>query len=376
MNLNISKVESKSDVKRFIYFPHELYKADPNYVPELYLNISEVLSKKKNPFFKHSTAELFLATNSNGEVVGRVAAILDNNYNSHHESNVGFFGFFDVIEDYEIAARLLDTAIEWVKAKGVDRILGPTNFTTNDTAGMLIDGYDSPPTAMMTYNRPYYNDFVTRYGFGKEMDLFAYYIPTVGVNEKSLRLAQMLQERLLRKGITIRTSTKKNKKSDIVKIKDVYLKAWEKNWGFVPPTDAEFDQLAEGLKMVLDARYNFVAEHNGKMIGFAVGLPNINEILINMKRGRLFPFGIFKLLLGKKKTKVLRIVLLGVFEEYRSMGVAAVFFANFIKAARAHGLEGGEASWVLENNDMMVRGAENLNGEKYKTYRIYSKNIT
>ena len=273
MNLRITKVESKSDTKKFIDFPHDLYKGDPNYVPELYLNISEVLSKKKNPFFKHSEAELFLARNEQGQIVGRIAAILDNNYNTYHQSNVGFFGFFDVIDDYYVAAQLLDTASDWVKAKGVDRILGPTNFTTNDTAGMLIQGYDSPPTVLMTYNKPYYNDFVARYGFSKEMDLFAYYIPTKGVNEKSLRLAEMLQERLKRKGITIRTSTKKTKKKDIVKIKDVYLKAWEKNWGFVPPTDEEYNHLAEGLNLLLDLRYVYLAEENGKLIGFGVALP-------------------------------------------------------------------------------------------------------
>ncbi len=375
MTVSISKVESKSDKKRFIKFPHDLYKGDANYVPELYLNISEVLSKKKNPFFKHSEADLFIATDADGKVVGRIAAILDNNYNNHHDSNVGFFGFFDVVEDYNVASALLDKALEWVKAKGVDRILGPTNFTTNDTAGMLVEGYDRPPTVMMTYNKPYYNDFVTKYGFGKEMDLFAYYIPTEGVNEKSLRLASMLQERLARKGITIRTATKKSKKSDIVKIKDVYLKAWEKNWGFVPPTDEEYNHLAEGLNLLLDLRYVYLAEEKGKLIGFGVALPDINEITKNFKNGKLLPFNIIKLLLNKSKVSLIRIILLGILEDYRKLGIEAVFFANYIKAAKENNLKAGEASWVLESNTMMVQAAEKLNGQKYKTYRIYSKTI-
>lgn len=375
MIVNISKVESKSDKKRFINFPHELYKSDPNYVPELYLNISEVLSEKKNPFFKHSQADLFLATDSDGKVVGRIAAILDSNYNKYHDSNVGFFGFFDVIEDYNVASTLLDTALDWVRAKGVDRVLGPTNFTTNDTAGMLVEGYDSPPTVMMTYNKPYYNEFVKRYGFDKEMDLYAYYIPTEGVNEKSLRLATMLQERLLRKGITIRTSTKKSKKSDIVKIKDVYLKAWEKNWGFVPPTDAEYNHLAEGLNLLLDLRYVYLAEEKGQLIGFGVAIPDINEITKNFKKGKLLPFNIVKLLLNKSKVSLIRIILLGVLPEYRKLGIEAVFFANYIKAAKENNLRAGEASWILESNTMMVQAAEKLNGQKYKTYRIYSKTL-
>lgn len=375
MNFNISKVVSKSDTKSFINFPHELYKDDSNYVPELYLNISEVLSKKKNPFFKHSEADLFLAKNNQGEVVGRIAAILDNNYNRHHDSNVGFFGFFDVIENYDIASKLLDTALDWVKNKGVDRVLGPTNFTTNDTAGMLIDGYDSPPTIMMTYNKPYYNDFVEKYGFGKEMDLFAYYIPTEGVNEKSLRLAQMLQERLKRKGISIRTSTRRTKKSDIIKIKDVYLKAWEKNWGFVPPTDEEYNHLAEGLNLLLDLRYVYLAEHEGKLVGFGVAIPDINEITKGFNKGKLLPFNIFKLLFRKSKVSLIRIILLGILEDYRKMGIEAVFFANYIKAAKENKLKAGEASWVLESNTMMVQAAEKLNGRRYKTYRIYSKTL-
>lgn len=375
MSVSISKVESKSDKKNFINFPHGLYDADPNYVPELYLNISELLSEKKNPFFKHSEADLFLATNSDGKVVGRIAAILDNNYNKYHESNVGFFGFFDVIEDYTVASTLLDKAMDWARDKGVERVLGPTNFTTNDTAGMLVDGFDTPPTVMMTYNKPYYNDFVKQYGFAKEMDMFAFYIPTDGVNEKSLRLASMLQERLLRKGITIRTATKKSKKSDIAKIKDVYLTAWEKNWGFVPPTDGEYNHLAEGLNLLLDLRYVYLAEEKGKLIGFGVALPDINEITKKFKKGRLLPFNIIKLLMGKSKVGLIRIILLGVLEDYRKLGIEAVFFANYIKAAKENNLRAGEASWILESNTMMVQAAEKLNGQRYKTYRIYSKTL-
>ena len=375
MSVTISKVTNKKDKKDFINFPHELYSGDNNYVPELYLNISEVLSEKKNPFFKHSKADLFLAKDDQGKVLGRIAAIQDNNYNEHHDSNVGFFGFFDVINDYNVAKQLLDTAYEWVKANGADQILGPTNFTTNDTAGVLVDGYDSPPTVMMTYNKPYYSQLLEKYGYAKEMDLFAYIIPTDEVNEKSLRLATMLQERLKKKGITIRTSTKKTKKSDIQKIKPVYLAAWEKNWGFVPPTDAEFDHLAEGLNLLLDLRYVYLAEHEGKLVGFGVAIPDINEITKDFNKGKLLPFNIIKLLTRKSKVSLIRIILLGVLEDYRKLGIEAIFFANYIKAAKENNLRAGEASWILESNTMMVQAAEKLNGKRYKTYRIYSKSI-
>ncbi len=376
MSVIINKVITEKDKKTFINFPHDLYEGDPNYVPELYLNISEVLSEKKNPFFKHSEAHLFLARRS-GETIGRIACIRDNNYNSYHKSNIGFFGFFDVINDYVVAKALLDKAMEFAKAQGFDRILGPTNFTTNDTAGMLAEGFDRPPTVMMTYNKAYYNTFVQKYGFGKEMDMYAYYIPSKTANEKSLRLASMLKSRLERRGITIRNLNKKNLKKEILTIKDIYRRAWQDNWGFVPPTDAEFDHMADGLKMLIDERYVFFAEkEDGEVIGFGAAIPDINEITINFKRGSLFPFNIFKLLFGKKKTKKIRIILLGVIEEYRKLGIEGIMFANYIQAARDNGLEAGEASWILESNEMMVKGAENLNGHRTQTYRIYSKKIS
>jgi hypothetical protein len=167
----------------------------------------------------------------------------------------------------------------------------------------------------------------------------------------------------------------KNFSQEVQSIKEIYRAAWEKNWGFVPPTDEEFEFLAEGLKLMVDSRYAYMCEDNGKLIAFAVALPDVNEIVKNFKKGRLFPFNIFKLLLGKKKTKKVRIVLLGVKEEYRKNGIEAVFYGNFISEAKKNKLEGGEASWILESNEAMTKGAENLNGQRYKTYRIYSKEI-
>jgi len=374
MSIVVKEISSGKDIKQFINFPNDLYKGDKNYVPELYLNISEVLSRKKNPFFQHSDAKLFLAY-KNDKIVGRIAFVKDNNYNAYHECNIGFFGFFDVINEFEVATALLDEAAKHARENGFDRILGPTNFTTNDTAGMLVEGYDRPPTVMMTYNKPYYNELVTRYGFGKEMDMYAYFIPSKDANEKSLRLASMLSERLSRKGITIRNIYKKKLNDELMIIKDIYKSAWEKNWGFVPPTDAEFNHLAEGLKLLIDKRYVFMAEKDGVPIGFGAAIPNINEITKDFKKGKLLPFNIFKLLIGKKKTNKIRIILLGVKEEYRKLGIEGVMFAKYIQAARDNGLEGGEASWILESNEMMVKAAENLNGSRTHTFRIYSKTL-
>ncbi len=375
MKINILEVSSKKDLKKFIDFPHTLYKGDPNYVPELHIAVKEHLSEKKNPYFLHSKVQLFLAYQGDS-IVGRIAVTVNNRYNEYHGSNVGFFGFFDVINDIHVASALLSKAEEILKAQSISAILGPTNLTTNDTAGILVEGFDRPPVVQMTYNKPYYVDLLEQLGYVKDMDLYAYKLHTENVNKKALRLTGMIQERLKKQGITIRNVNMKKFDQEAANIRKIYNAAWEKNWGFVPPTEKEFDFLAEGLKMIVNEKTTYIAEENGEMVAFAVGLPNINEILINNKKGRLFPTGIFKLLLGKNKTKSLRIVLLGVKEEFRKKGIEAVFFARFIEAGIEMKIDFAEASWILENNVMMRQAAENLNGTKYKTYRIYTKTLS
>ncbi len=374
MNLVIKEINEKKDKRAFIDFPHQLYSKDPFYVPELYIGMSELLNEQKNPFFNHSEVQLFLAFDHN-KIVGRIAAILNNNYNNYHNSNIGFFGFFDVIENFEVAKALLERAKQWLKDKNVDAILGPTNFSTNDTAGLLVEGFEESPKVMMTYNARYYQSFIERFGFIKEMDLFAYMIKTDEASERSLKLSKRFETRLKQSGIIIRPLNIKNWKEEIKRLKIVYNQAWEKNWGFVPFTDAEFDHLAEGLKMLADPKFCYIAEAKGKTIGFSITLPNINEILIQSKKGRLFPFTLFNLLLNKKKTKYVRILALGVIEAYRKKGIEAIFFAKNIAEAKRRKIIGGEASWILENNDMMNVAAKKLNGKKYKTYRLYRLNL-
>lgn len=375
MEIFIQEVNNNKLKSAFINLPHRLYQDDKYYVPELDLSIKDLLSEKKNPFFQHSEAKLFLAS-MGGKYVGRIAGIMNNRYNEYHKSNIGFFGFFDCINDQKVANKLFERAEEYVRHFGVDEIHGPTNFTTNDTAGVLVDGYNSPPVFGMTFNKTYYPTLIEKYGFSKEMDMYAYWIGTDTVNKKAFQLSNLLQERLIKDGIIIRNMTKKTQKSDLAKIKDIYRGAWEKNWGFVPPTDAEYDHLAEGLNLLIDHDFLYVAEKNGEMIGFGAGIPDINEIAINFKKGRLLPFNIFKLLFNKRKTRKIRIILLGVLEEYRQKGIAAIFFARFIETAKKRGIDGGEASWILESNEMMNKAAINLNGEKYRTYRIYSKSLS
>jgi len=374
MRIVIKEAKDNSDIKQFIQFQHELYRSDKAYVPELYISQKEMFNTQKYPFYKYGQAKHFMAFDEN-KMIGRISAISNPRYNQFHNSNVGFFGFFDFIDSFEVAQTLLDAANDWLRKFDYDRIIGPTNFTTNESAGYLVEGFKSSPFIMMTYNFPYYLPIIQKLGFVKEMDLYAYMIYTDKVSEKSIRIASMVEERLATQDITVRKIRMKEFDKDAAKIKSVYNSAWENNWGFVPFTDKEFHHLAGGLKMMLDEDFGYIAEHAGKPVAFSISLPNINEITKSFKNGKLLPFNLLSLLFRKKKTKFVRIVAMGVQEEFRKKGIEAIFFAKNILEAKKRGILGGEASWVLENNAMMKKAAENLNGELYKTYRLYSYNL-
>ncbi len=373
--IQISPVTDKKVKAEFIDFPHNLYRNDINYVPELFIAQRDLLDPKHHPFFLHSKLQMFIARDEKGTVIGRIAAIRNNNHNKFHDANDGFFGFFDVIDDYEVAEKLLDTAKNWLKEEGLDNMIGPVNFSTNEPSGMLIEGFDKPPFVMMTHNWSYYPQFMDKYGFKKQTDLFAYILETFAVNEKSVKLAALLEERLKRKGITIRPINIKKFKEEVEKIKKVYSSAWDKNLGFVPPTYEEFNYLANDLKLLLIPEFCLVAEHNGEFVAFSLAIPNVNKIYINIKKGRLFPTGLIKLLFGKSKIDELRIITLGVLEDYRKMGIEAVFFAKNIVEAQKRNYGKNEASWVLENNTLMNQAMVNMGGYIHKKYRIYKKEI-
>ncbi|MDP9961853.1 GNAT family N-acetyltransferase [Chryseobacterium lathyri] len=370
--IKIVEVESNKDLKSFIDFPHELYKSDPNYVPALYMSEKHLLTK--HPFHHHSEMSLFLAY-KNGKIAGRIAAILNVNYNTFHKDSVGFFGFFESTNDFNVAEKLFEVAEKWLKAKKAVKIIGPVNPSTNESCGYLVEGKNEPPVVMMPYNQPYYHDLFLKMGFHKNTDLLAYLIDVGSFQDKSVKMLDLLSQRLSKRGIIVRKVNLKYFKKEIAECMTVYNEAWDKNLGFVPMTDEEFEQMANDAKMILDPDFCLVAEYEGKAIGFTLCIPDINQIQIKMKKGRLFPFGIFKLLLGRKKIKKLRVLALGVKEEYRRVGIEAVLYGTLLKNAREKGIVEAEASWILEENQMMNRALENLNGHMYKRYRIVEKAI-
>ncbi|MBE8713618.1 hypothetical protein [Sphingobacterium hungaricum] len=372
--ITIIPVESKKQRKAFIDFPHDLYAEDPNYVPELFLAQEDLLTPGKHPFYLHSSAQLFLAY-SDAKIVGRIAAIWNVNNNSFNHVQEGHFGFFDCINDQEVADKLFEAAENWVKQKGATTVVGPINLTTNDTVGLLVEGFDRPPMAMMPYNKAYYIDLILNYSFSQKVDLRAYQISSDDANKRSVLLLDKLEERLGRSGIRLRQINLKDFKNEVAKIKTIYNKAWDKNLAFVPMTDEEFNYVAKDLKQIVNPKYAIIAEKGDEIVGFALGVPNINEILIKIKRGRLLPFGIFKLLFGLKKVKSLRVMMLGVLENYRKMGIEACLYGRIIKNGTIDNVQEAECSWMLEHNYLMNHAIEQINAKLYKRYRLYEKTL-
>lgn len=368
------KVSGKKALAAFVDFPHELYADDVNYVPELFIAQRDLLTPGKHPFYEHSEIQLFLLYDE-GKIVGRIAAINNNNHNKVYESKDGFFGFFDCINDATVAKQLFEAAQDWLRQKGLTKVLGPVNFSTNEVCGLLIEGFDGPPVAMMPYNAQYYLPLLEQIGFQKNVDLRAYRYTAGNYSERSVKLLDRIEERLMRNDIILRKINMKKFKEECNAVREVYNKAWDKNLGFVPMTDKEFDYTANDLKMILDPEFCILAEQHGKIVGFALAIPDINQILIKIKRGRLFPTGLIKLLANKKKIDGIRILLLGVVDGYRKMGIEACLYGRIIKHFKAKNMKYAEASWTLDHNDLINKPIEDIGGKLYRKYRILEKAI-
>ncbi len=372
-SIRIEKVESRQALAQFIDFPHDLFAGDPNYVPELFMAQEALLNREKSPFFKHSTAEYFMARSSEGKVVGRIAAIRNNNYIEFTGDKAGFFGFFDVIEDYDVAQALLNVAVDWLRGEGLERVIGPTNLSTNETCGILIENFDEPPFVLTTYNRPYYAEFLDRYGFAKHSDLLSYELFSDQLDPKLQAIGEQLEARLARRGITIRTINMKAFEQEVEKFLTIYNAAWDQNLGFVPMTEAEVRQMGKDLKMALDPDLVFFAEKDGEVIGAGLTVPNLNEVFIKMPRGRLFPTGFFKFLFGRKSIKSVRVVALGILPQYRRIGLDVCMYVRSYQTARRKGIHRAEASWILENNELMNRALVQMGGKVFRKHRVYEK---
>ncbi len=370
-DVRIEKVDTKKDLKRFIKFPWVVYKGDPNWVPPMILDVKERLDRDKNPFFEHAEMELFLAF-KDGVLSGRIAAIIDDNHNQAHDEKVAFFGMYESVNDPDVSGALLDRAAAWGQEHGMNTLRGPMNLSMNDECAFLLEGFDSPPVIMMTYNPAYYLDLMEQAGMVKAKDLFAFYM------HKDHVLAQKVETIVKRvqksTNITLRTVNPKTLDEDVKKIRYVYNHGWEKNWGFVPWTDHELDHMAVQLKQLADWDIVILAEHQGKPVGFAFGLPNYNEALIKMN-GRLLTFGLLKLLYYKRKITGMRAVVFGILKEYRMTGLSYMLYWKLEKNSVEKGFTWAETSWQLEDNDAVNHFVSSIGGEVYKKYRIFERKI-
>ncbi|MFH1415798.1 MAG: N-acetyltransferase [Elusimicrobiota bacterium] len=366
-------IASQEDLMRFIKFQWKVYKGDKSWVPPLIMDMKAKFSLKANPFFLHSQIQPFLAYKDD-KIVGRIVGIINNNHNKACNEKTGFFGFFETFQDYEVAESLIDRVADWVKSKGMDTLRGPANFSSNDDWGTLIDNFNESPMLLMPYNPPYYKTFLEKYGFEKAKDVFAYKMLTEHVFPE--RILKIIEYAKKKQKISIRNLNIKAYWDEVKILKKIYNNAWEQNWGFVPMTDEEFDHMAKELKAIVDPKFCFFVMYDNNPVGLSVCLPNANEALIKIRNGKLFPFGLLKLLYYIKKVKSGRLLILGVVKEFRNKGIEPMLFNVTLHAAREAGWEWGEMSWVLEDNVLMRNSIEKAGGTVYKTYRIFEKNLT
>jgi len=370
--MEIRKVLSNKDLKRFINFPHQLYKGDENYVPTLNL-VTKMMLSHKNPFFKHSEIALFLAIKE-GKTVGRIAAIYNKTHLDVYNDNTGFFGFFDSIDDISVAKKLFETCEQWLAEKSIVKVIGPTNLTTNDSCGFLVEGFQFAPMIMMPYNKEYYNDLCAQLGYRKLIDLNSYSIDGSSIkkyNNVYLRGLDVMQSN----NINIRSITTKTFKEDVAQLMNVYNKTNEKNWGFMPLNEEEFKAMADDLKTATPLDLALLVEKDNKIIGYLIAVPNLNQAFRFVKNGKLFPFGIFKFLVKKRTVNSARIMILGILDEYKSMGIDLILYQRIKEALNKRKIFSSEACYVLENNQRMNSILGKLSEGVIKKYRIYEKEI-
>jgi hypothetical protein len=367
----VEPIRTKAERELFIRFLWKIYEGNPHWVPPLLMDRRKLMDREKNPFYQHADTEFYLARRD-GEIVGRIAAIVNHNHNKEHNENIGFFGFFECINDQTVANALFDTARNFLKSRGVTAMRGPANPSVNDEYGLLTEGFNERPTVLMTYNPEYYVKLIENYGFVKAKELYAYLLSQEKVYTDRFNRANELVK--ARNHITIRPIDMKNFHADVEIVKALYNGAWAKNWGAVPMNDAEMNALAADLKPIVVPDLVLFAESKGKPIGFGLAIPDINIALWYNKEGRLLP-GLFQLFFRKKEINLVRVVVLGVLPEYLNTGAAGVLFYEMAVRAKKLGYAYGEASWVLEDNVRMVKAAEAMLGTISKRYRIYEMPI-
>jgi GNAT superfamily N-acetyltransferase len=375
--VTIRPIEGWWDRKRFVDVPYEFYPGRyPRWVPPLRRDVTSTLDPSANAFFEHGDMQLFLAEDASGAAVGRIAGIVNGMHLQKYDDATGFFGFFECVEDYAVAEALLDAAAEWGRRQGLRRMRGPANPSLNDTAGLLVDGFQFYPSLLMPYNPPYHHDFLRRYGFERIMTMWSFYAHIKYAKTDRLRRGTRLATRRT-PGLALRTLNMDRFEADVQAVREIYNDAWSDNWGHVPMTEGEFEQLVDELEQIVDPNMVFFVEDDGRPVGFSVSLPDVNEALRHVPDGRLFPLGLPKLLLhAHYSIDTLRMPLMGIRPEYRGKGLDAMLILATMDAAPEHGYVGCETSWILDTNDRLLNMIETIGATQDKEYALFEVPIS
>jgi len=370
----VRAVAGGPDLERFVMLPWRIYRGDPRWVPPLLADVRSALDPK-HPFYQHAEVQLFLAWRD-GDVVGRIAAVVNRAYNNFHGDTLGFFGLFECLDDPAAAQALLAATEAWLRERGRTAVQGPFNLSTNDelsSPGVLVDGFDTPPAVMMSHTPPYYARLLAECGYSGVKDLIAYWVERV--HEPPERLLRALERGAKGQQVTIRSLDMKRFRQEVAAIEDIYNSAWERNWGFVPMTPAEIAFMAKHLKPVVRPELCLLAYAGDQPIAFALALPDYNQALKRLN-GRLLPLGLLKLLWYRRKIDAIRVITLGIKPEFRKTALDAMLMGRIFEAAVKLGMAEGECSWILEENWPMRRGIERVGGTVYKTYRVFGKELS
>jgi hypothetical protein len=370
--IQLIEVKSRRDFNLFVELPWKIYAGDPLWVPRLRLEMKDLFSPQ-NPFFQVARIRSWLAK-KNGEVVGRITGIIYDEHNKFHQEKCAFFGFYEATNDSQVAEILFSRLEEYAREEGMDTIRGPMNFSTNHDCGLLIEGPADPPQMMMPYNPLYYRQQIENFGYQKAMDLLAYRRSThIAMPEKIQRIADRTEKS---KNITYRPLNKKEWAKEMDKMFSIYNDAWEKNWGFVPFRREEFDYVAKQLKTVVESKLVIYVDVGGESAGFAVALPDYNQVFKRIPNGKLFPTGIFKLLNARRYINRIRVITLGIRHKFQHLGLGGLMYRYLERQSKELGYDEGELSWILENNTKMNSALVTMGAEAYKRYRIFEKKLT
>ena len=363
----------KKDLKEFIELPWSIYKDDPYWVPPLKMAVKDLLNQNAHPFYKTATIKVWLCE-IDGKIVGRIMAVNNQAYNKYQNTKCGFFGFYEAIDNKEVATLLFNTAENSLKSEGMTSMQGPMNPGTNYECGLLVDKYDDAPQIMMTYNPSYYATQFENYGLTKAMDLLAY---NVDAHFTMPKIIMDIAERTEKKSkVTFRTLNLKKWNEELDIMFEIYNSAWEANWGFVPMTKEEFYHTAKDLKSIVDPSLVHFALVNGVVAGFILTLPDLNQVFKQIPSGNLSPIAIYKILTAKKRITRVRVITMGVKKEFRKIGIETLLYKhNHIAIKKNPNIKNIEMSWILENNLEMNKPLIRMGGEAYKRYRLYEKAI-